>query len=445
MTFASKLALIGSLASTALAHGTVTGFVTDGTYNGGFLLDYYYMIQNGQTPPDTAGWYAENLDNGFVEPNNFGTADIICHVAAKPATSSATVAAGGSVEFQWSEWPDSHMGPVLTYVANCGGDCAEADKEALQWVKIDEAGYDAEAQEWAAITMIANNNTWVSTVPETLAPGNYVFRHEIIALHGAGEANGAQAYPQCVNIEITGSGTDEPEGVAGTELYTAEDPGILFSPYNGDLENYVIPGPALYGSGSEPPTPGQPQPPVNSTIPIPTQSAVPTGTGIFPPIPTATGIPTEPSVPGPSSIAEPSNPPQPTGGPEFPTFPEIPTGESSAAPEPTTAPEEPEQPEQPEEPTVSDSPSAPAESSAAPQPSAGPEDPEPEEPEVPEPEEPEVPSPEDPTNPPDGGFFPSLPEPFTLEAFIQWLTKIAERMKSRGGSQSRRHPREILV
>lgn len=34
------------------------------------------------------------------------------------------------------------------------------------------------------------------TVPQHLAPGNYVLRHEIIALHAAGQANGAQNYPQ---------------------------------------------------------------------------------------------------------------------------------------------------------------------------------------------------------------------------------------------------------
>ena len=86
-------------------------------------------------------------------------------------------------------------------------------------------------------------------VPSTLAPGNYVFRHEIIAMHGAGSQNGAQNYPQCFNIEITGSGTDNPEGVLATEFYTATDPGILFNPYT-TLTSYDIPGPPLYGSST---------------------------------------------------------------------------------------------------------------------------------------------------------------------------------------------------
>ncbi|PSN64964.1 glycoside hydrolase, partial [Corynespora cassiicola Philippines] len=234
---------VGAIASTALAHGTVPSLLIDGESKQGFLLDYYYAQQNGGEIPEHYGWYAENLDNGFVAPNAFGEPDIICHKNAKPASATTSVAAGGKVEFQWTAWPESHMGPVITYVANCGGDCATVDKTTLKFVKIDEAGY--EDGQWAAIKMIANNNTWPVTVPETLAPGNYVFRHEIIALHGGGDLNGAQNYPQCFNIEITGSGTDNPEGVLGTELYTPEDAGIHFSPYQGTID-YPIPGPALY-------------------------------------------------------------------------------------------------------------------------------------------------------------------------------------------------------
>ena len=71
-----------------------------------------------------------------------------------------------------------------------------------------------------------------------------MLRHEIIALHGAQSANGAQAYPQCVNLKVTGSGSNVPAGVAGTSLYTATDPGILFNPYVSSPV-YTVPGPAL--------------------------------------------------------------------------------------------------------------------------------------------------------------------------------------------------------
>lgn len=44
---------------------------------------------------------------------------------------------------------------------------------------------------------IANNLTATVAIPSDIAPGNYVIRHEIIALHSAGQENGAQSYPQC--------------------------------------------------------------------------------------------------------------------------------------------------------------------------------------------------------------------------------------------------------
>ncbi|KAF2263058.1 hypothetical protein CC78DRAFT_554246 [Lojkania enalia] len=261
---ASKLLVLSAFAATALAHGTVSGFTVDGTYHGGFLLDYYYMKQNGQTPPETAGWYAENLDNGFISPDSYGAPDIICHKNAEAASSSVKVAAGGTIDFHWTAWPESHVGPVITYVAPYDG---TIDKATLKWTKIDAGGYDN--GEWAAIKLIGNNNTWTTTVPSDLAPGNYVFRHEIIALHSAGNENGAQNYPQCINLEVTGSGTQTPDGVVGTELYTPTDAGILFNVYS-TITDYEIPGPALFGSGDTTPTQPTPTAPSSSSTPEPT-------------------------------------------------------------------------------------------------------------------------------------------------------------------------------
>lgn len=174
--------------------------------------------------------------------------------------------AGGTVDFHWTPWDASHEGPVLTYVANCGGDCADANKETLEWVKIDEGGKNDKG-EWAAVQLISTNNTWTTTVPETLAPGKYVFRHEIISLAGT------QHYPSCINIEITGDGTDEPKGTIGTELYTEDDAA-------GTEGGYVVPGPELYIPGTLPSASesGEVHPTANSTIPAP--SAAPTGTGV---------------------------------------------------------------------------------------------------------------------------------------------------------------------
>ncbi|KAF3038691.1 hypothetical protein E8E12_008454 [Didymella heteroderae] len=303
----SKIATVAAFAAGALAHGTVTGVTIDGKFEQGFSLDYYYANQNGQTPAEHIGWYAENLDNGFVEPNSFGEADIICHKAGSPKLSSdsmAKVAAGGTVEFHWTNWPESHMGPVITYVAPYTGDVTAVDKTSLKWTKIQADGYAN--GEWAAVKMIGQNNTWPVTVPESLAAGKYVFRHEIIALHGAGSANGAQNYPQCLNIEVTGSGTETPEGVVGTSLYTADEDGIIFNPYAATID-YNIPGPALWtggsGSGSSPAptTPSNGTSTATPTAPAATSAAAsaPAATSAV-----AEATPTASATPVPSSGAE---------------------------------------------------------------------------------------------------------------------------------------------
>ncbi|KAF2876006.1 glycosyl hydrolase family 61-domain-containing protein [Massariosphaeria phaeospora] len=271
MSFTTTLFTLGAMAATAMAHGTVSGLTIDGQFHGGFKLDYYYKKQQGQPIPETAGWYAENLDNGFVEPNAFKTADVICHKNAEPATGSVSVAAGGSMAFHWDTWPESHVGPIILYAAPVA-DFASIKKEELKFVKIEEAGFKAGS--WAASDLVKSNNTWASTVPATLAAGKYVFRHEIIALHSAGTVNGAQSYPQCFNVEVTGSGTASPEGTLGTALYTPDEEGIVWNAY-GDNSAYPIPGPKLMAGGSS--TPTTPSTPVggNSTTPITTPSATP--------------------------------------------------------------------------------------------------------------------------------------------------------------------------
>lgn len=216
---------------------------------GGYLVDKYPYTDS---PPDTIGWSEGATDLGFVDGSGYSSGDIICHKEAKPGKISANVAAGGSVKWDWTEWPESHHGPVITYMAKCDGDCANVDKTTLKFFKIEESGLidgSSAPGKWASDKLISDGNSWESTIPSSIAAGNYVMRHEIIALHSAGNENGAQNYAQCINVKVTGGGSDNPEGTLGTALYTPTDPGIKISIYE-NLDNYKIPGPALYKAGS---------------------------------------------------------------------------------------------------------------------------------------------------------------------------------------------------
>jgi len=143
---------------------------------------------------------------------------------------------------------------MIDYLAACNGPCETVDKTTLLWHKIDQLGLISGTQEtdgyWASDVMIANNNSWTVQIPSTIKTGNYVVRHETIALHAAASANGAQDYPFCFNLAITGTGTDglTTGGTLGTALYTPTDPGILFDIYSNPIPAYTIPGPALYSA-----------------------------------------------------------------------------------------------------------------------------------------------------------------------------------------------------
>ncbi|KAB5515074.1 glycoside hydrolase family 61 protein [Coniochaeta sp. 2T2.1] len=239
-----SLLLPFALPALVSSHGHVTNIVINGLSYLGFDGTSYPYDPN---PPPSVGWIIDDTDNGFVQPSAFGTADIICHRSAKPAVGHAVVAAGDKISLQWLvPWPDSHHGPVIDYLANCNGPCESVDKTKLEFFKIDGAGWVSGGNPglWASDALVQNNSTWLVEIPATIAPGNYVLRHEIIALHAAGSVNGAQAYPQCVNLQITGSGTSKPAGVPGTQLYKSTDPGILFNIYTSPI-SYVVPGPTL--------------------------------------------------------------------------------------------------------------------------------------------------------------------------------------------------------
>ncbi|PNP82661.1 hypothetical protein FNYG_03892 [Fusarium nygamai] len=260
----SSLVAFATSAAQVAAHGHVDWLVTNGVAFRGYSAPE--MSWNPSHPP-VVGWTNGATDNGYIEPNSFADPDIICHRAAKPGKGHVTVAAGDKITLQWNTWPESHKGPVIDYLARCPGDCESVDKNDLEFFKIGQEGLidmSIHSGKWAADVLVATGFSWTLQIPKSLAAGNYVLRHEIIgivpcffpvkrdrmltcspsALHGSGQPNGAQNYPQCFNLKVTGNGDLAPKGVKGTQLYKANDPGILFNLYTTPL-SYKIPGPTL--------------------------------------------------------------------------------------------------------------------------------------------------------------------------------------------------------
>ncbi|KAK6356920.1 hypothetical protein TWF718_001258 [Orbilia javanica] len=256
-----------SAASTAMGHGIVEEFLIGGQRYTGSLP---FQDQYKNPAPDRITQAFWENGNSFID--DVTSADIACNKGAKAAKLVAPAPAGSEITFFWTEWPESHKGPVITYLADCGGDCTTAVGSELNWFKIDEAGLLPDGT-WAADAVIKNGNSYTLTLPKKIKNGQYLLRHEIIALHAAHEEKGAQFYPSCTNIEITGAtGENTPDTVKIPGAYSASDPGIFINIYYPKPETYVIPGPPVYTEdGTSSPNPQVP----SSSVPADTVSSAP--------------------------------------------------------------------------------------------------------------------------------------------------------------------------
>ncbi|OLN97879.1 putative endo-beta-1,4-glucanase D 4 [Colletotrichum chlorophyti] len=159
----------------------------------------------------------------------------------------------------------SHKGPIMVYLAKVDN-AAATGTTGLKWFKVAEAGLSGGI--WAVDTMIANGGWHYFTLPTCVAPGDYLLRVELLALHSATSPGGAQFYMECAQIRVTGSGTNTGSNfVSFPGAYSSSHPGITLSiydntgrPTNGG-RSYSIPGPPVLtcsggsGGGTTPPPP----------------------------------------------------------------------------------------------------------------------------------------------------------------------------------------------
>ncbi|KAJ3489704.1 hypothetical protein NLI96_g1922 [Meripilus lineatus] len=168
-----------------------------------------------------------------------------------PAPLVAKVAAGSDVKLTWTTWPESHKGPALTYMARAPSDITKWNPgTSAVWFKVAEAGKTSAG--WAATDVLyANNHVYTFKIPPKLKPGQYIIRHELIALHESFGYPGSQFYPSCIQVEVTGSGTALPTSglVSFPGAYTQSSPGIVYNIYT-NTSAYPIPGPAVWKGGN---------------------------------------------------------------------------------------------------------------------------------------------------------------------------------------------------
>jgi len=174
---------------------------------------------------------------------------LTCGVDELAASQVADANPGDSMTFSWkgadySNWPHN-TGPMLTYMASCSSTCDQFDATQAKWFKIHQVGRQDGSALWFQQVLYDGGVDNV-TIPSNLAPGNYLVRHEIIALHLATEPDMAEFYPACAQLSVGGSQTGKPnddELVSLPGAYSDSDPGIYDPNVFDPTVPYVFPGP----------------------------------------------------------------------------------------------------------------------------------------------------------------------------------------------------------
>ncbi|EAQ86619.1 hypothetical protein CHGG_07872 [Chaetomium globosum CBS 148.51] len=109
-------------------------------------------------------------------------------IGSEPAPLHATAKAGSTVNLKWTLWPDSHMGPILTYMARCPDEGCDKwlPGEEPVFFKIHHDGRHTIDKTWpddiwaVILFMHASTQGYNYTIPLWLQPGAYLVRHELI-------------------------------------------------------------------------------------------------------------------------------------------------------------------------------------------------------------------------------------------------------------------------
>jgi len=226
-----------SLIPSTYAHGFVHIFSVDGK-------DYKGNTPEGgsNTPSPIRQVSSQDPLNGAKNPS------VNCGAGAPNAELVVDAMPGSTLSWDWrtaalTPWPHD-SGPMMTYLASCGSTtCDKFDARTAKWFKIDQAGQDGNGG-WIQ-KQLMSGAVFKAKLPDNLAPGQYLVRHEIIALHLANEKGGAEFYPSCQQIKVGGNGSGVPSQdqlLTFPGSYSEDDPGI-FTPglYDGGFK-YVFPG-----------------------------------------------------------------------------------------------------------------------------------------------------------------------------------------------------------
>ncbi|KAJ9132358.1 Glycoside hydrolase family 61 protein [Pleurostoma richardsiae] len=156
---------------------------------------------------------------------------------------SASVNAGGNITAVWKQWTHQ-QGPVMVWMYKCAGEFSTCDGSGKGWFKVDQMGLygnSLASNDWGT-GIVYKTLKWTSRIPSNLGPGDYLIRHELLALH---QSNTPQFYAECAQLVVSGSGgvTPPADYLYTIPIYAPQsDPGITIDVYANKATNYTCPG-----------------------------------------------------------------------------------------------------------------------------------------------------------------------------------------------------------
>ncbi|KAH7343175.1 glycosyl hydrolase family 61-domain-containing protein [Rhizoctonia solani] len=241
MLFSSVLSVLALAVSSVNAHGYIKELVADGkTYKGP-------VAGSGKTSSPIR---QISTTSPYKDVNGPG---MTCGRDAKTASLIADVTAGSTIKMSWEDHPgdtwNHDLGPLMTYMTKVpsGQTADKFNPSGASWFKVAQAGIGSNGK-WAQASLMSGAFHSV-TIPKNIPSGQYIMRHEIIALHLADKRGGVEFYGGCIQFNVKGGtgGANFLNGVATAKFpggYKLDDKGIHVNVFNKGFK-YTFPGPAI--------------------------------------------------------------------------------------------------------------------------------------------------------------------------------------------------------
>ncbi|CAE7160990.1 unnamed protein product [Rhizoctonia solani] len=247
MLFRTVIATLAAAVTAVSAHG----FVDQVTIGGKSFSGPFPFSNNNAASP------IRKITTTFPI-TSANDANMNCGIGAVPAAQVAAANPGDKVTLSWKSgrnknWGHS-IGPAMTYLAQvpAGQTADKFNTRNAKFFKIDQAGQTGGAGTGWLQAGIKGGKSYTLTLPNDLPAGDYIMRHELIALHFAQKKDGAQFYPSCIQLRV-GGGSNAPKAISAQTVsfpggYTANDKSLFVPDLFKNNFVYTFPGPPLVKS-----------------------------------------------------------------------------------------------------------------------------------------------------------------------------------------------------